>query len=157
MDEQEREVVEWMRREIVSGETRLFEHIASTFRWLMATLFAANGGAIIALLGSDARDLPGRIYGLLWFALGAVCSLLMGVFSAYFGLRGFLSLNGMRMKLDESVIVGSSPEGEIREFLQKTNGKWITWIPSFVGGAALAFFVIGLSTIAGSIIRSAFP
>lgn len=41
---------------------RLMDEHAASFRWLIATLFAANGGALIALVGLE--DVPP--YAKLW-------------------------------------------------------------------------------------------
>ena len=154
MDEQDRTVVLWVRGELISGESRLFDHVTSTFRWLMATLFAANGGALVALLDSGAHDLPGRDYALVWFALGIIASVGMGGLSTFFGMKAAIAINKMRAKLDECLITQTSPENELTSFVQQQQLTWKTWIPSYTGAASLGFFIIGLGTIAGSLIRA---
>jgi hypothetical protein len=154
MDNDERSVVQWARAEVAAGEARLYEHLASTFRWLMATLFAANGGGMIGLLDAGAHDLPGRRYALVWFAIGLVCSLFMGALSAVASFRANAAMVKMRVKLDEGLITGQSPSEALLEFVQSQKPNWKTWFPSYAGGASLLFFIIGLGTIAGSLALS---
>ena len=56
------------------------EHAAS-FRWLTASLFAANGGALIALVGSDNVPDFARVWAGFWFTVGIMFSLLTAWFN----------------------------------------------------------------------------
>ena len=66
---------------LTTSETQLFDHLGTTFRWLMATLFAANGGSILALLQREAPLLNLDREALAWFAAGMLLSILMGALS----------------------------------------------------------------------------
>lgn len=153
MDQEERKALELVRDLIITSEGRLYEHVAAMFRWLLATLFAANGGAMVALLGHD-KSVPGEVYAFGWFALGVVCSLLMGAASAIVGLRASTATTKARVKVEEGLFTGNPASQEILDFLESQKPNWKTWIPSYFGGASLLFFVIGLGTIAGSLARS---
>jgi hypothetical protein len=135
------------------SEGRLYEHVAAMYRWLLATLFAANGGAMLALLGHE-KNLPGELYALGWFALGVISSLLMGTASAVFGLRASTAITKARVMVEEGLLTGIPAKQEILELLVSQKPTWKTWTPSYLGGASLLFFIIGLGTIAGSLART---
>lgn len=84
MTEIEIEMLKIIRSQLITSEARLFDHVSTTFRWLMATLFAANGGAIIAVLGSTQSA---NVSALGWFAAGLVLSILMGILSCIWAFR----------------------------------------------------------------------
>lgn len=155
MEQLEQKAIELVRSELLTNESRLYEHLWRTFQWLMATLFAANGGGIIALLNDGAHDLPGRIYGLGWFAAGLVLSLLMGVLSAFLSLRATTAMAKMRLRMEECLITRQSCAQELLDFGNRMRPNWKTWFPSYAGAASFGLFIIGLATIAGSLIRSA--
>jgi len=60
----------------LSARNRLIEEPAASFRWLIASLFAANGGALIALVGSDQISDYAKLWACCWFTVGIVFSLL---------------------------------------------------------------------------------
>lgn len=153
MDLQDRLALEYLSRELVTNETRLYEHVAITFRWLMATLFAANGGAIIALMG-DGEDLPGSLNALAWFAGGTVLSLVMGILSTYMAHRATGPVANARAKVNQGLITGETAEAKraVNDLLGKQKMTWWQWSPTYAGLAAFVCFVAGIVTIAGSII-----
>lgn len=53
MTDSETEILKLVRVQLVTSETRSVEHVTTTFRWLMATLFAANGCAMVTLFGAS--------------------------------------------------------------------------------------------------------
>ena len=67
-----------VREQLTVAETRIYEHITETFRWLMATLFAANGGAIIALISWDDFTVSADRVPLGCFTVGLLVSILIG-------------------------------------------------------------------------------
>jgi hypothetical protein len=151
MDQQDRLALEYLSRELATNETRIYDHIATTFRWLMATLFAANGGAIVALL-SDANRLPGELYALAWFASGIILSLVMGVLSAFMGHRVMRPLTNAKSKVHQGLITGETAEAEqaLKELVDKQKMTWKMWSPTYAGLGSLACFIVGVATIAGS-------
>jgi hypothetical protein len=155
MEQSDRRAIELVRGELQVGEARLYEHISRTFQWLMATLFTANGGASIALLGDGAHDLPGRIYALVWFALGLVSSLLIGGLSIVVALQASNRSAAMRTRLEGCLIMEETPpQKELLDFVDANRPNWKTWFPSYAGAASFTFFVIGIGTIAGSLLRA---
>src|SRR2546427_359535 len=88
MTESETKLTIFLRDWLATSESRLYEHITSTFRWLLGTLFAANGGAIIAVLNAAKTDATHALYSsLMWFAFGLLLSIGMGIASAFISLR----------------------------------------------------------------------
>ena len=62
MSQLEADMLKNARGQLVTGEARLFDHAATTFRWFMATLFAANGGAIIGIFGLGGAQINTQIW-----------------------------------------------------------------------------------------------
>lgn len=52
------------------SEARLFEQVNTSFNWLLGTLFAANGGAVIAIVSRETLVSP---LSLALFAAGNRC------------------------------------------------------------------------------------
>jgi hypothetical protein len=156
MNEEDRQAIEFARAEFAVAEARLYEHVSSTFRWLMATLFAANGGGLIALLGDGAHDLPGRLWALCWFALGVVGALVMGSLSALSAFRATKPLTDLRVKIVEGLVTDKSDPTlkALQDFNERTRPTWKTWTPTYAGIVSLGLFIVGLATIAGSLIRA---
>lgn len=155
MEQSDRRAIELLRGELQVSEARLYEHISRTFQWLMATLFTANGGALISLLGDGAHDLPGRIYALVWFALGLIFSLMIGGFSILVALQTANRSSAMRVKLEGCLITEERPpESELLDFVNANRPNWKTWFPSYAGAVSFIFFILGLGTIAGSVLRA---
>ena len=154
MDQQDRLALEYLSRELATNETRIYDHITTTFRWLMATLFAANGGAIVALL-SDPSRLPGELHALGWFAGGLILSLVMGVLSAFMGHRVMRPLTNARARVHQGLITGDTKDAEqaLAELVEKQKMTWKMWSPTYSGLGSLSCFIIGVVTFAGSLIR----
>lgn len=153
MDIETRKVLEFVRDHFALGETRLYEHISATFRWLMATLFVANGGAIVALVSGEAH-LPGKYFAAGWFAIGVVFTFLMGITSTISAFRAANAIGLMRMQVEQGLIENRDVSAEIAKFAETQKLSWKTWIPSYLGVVSLGFFIAGVSTIAGSLIRA---
>lgn len=151
MDQQDRLALEYLSRELATNETRIYDHIATTFRWLMATLFAANGGAIVALLGEASR-LPGEANALGWFAAGVILSLIMGVLSAFMGHRVMPALTNAKAKVHQGLITGNTNEAEqaLLNLVEKQKMNWKMWSPTYSGLGSLTCFIAGVVTIAAS-------
>lgn len=63
------------------ARNRLMDEHAASFRWLIASLFAANGGALITLGASEEIPPYARIWACGWFTLGTLFSLLTAWFN----------------------------------------------------------------------------
>lgn len=119
----------------------------------MATLFAANGGAVVALLGPGS-SLPGKLYAMAWFAIGIILSIGMGALSALSGLRTSLAVVKAQTDIQGGLITDKVPTSTI-EALNEHKPSWRTYVPTFVGVGSLVFFVTGIATIVGSLVRQA--
>lgn len=151
MDRVEQRMVGRLDRELTTLETRIYDHLATTFRWLTATLFAANGGAIIALM-SAGQDLRPHFYALAWFACGTILSILTGAFSAWSGLRVLPVMARARGAVLEATVSDEIGEVEQRivELVEKTKISWKTWMPSYACVASLMCFVAGIANVGAS-------
>ena len=151
MDPKDRKALELFRDTLVLSESRMYEHVSTTFRWLMATLFAANGGAIVALMSGSSPP-PGSSAALAWFAAGTVLSLVMGITSAFSGYRAANALWNVRAQVEHGLLTDTLPKEVIEDFTTKQKRNWKTFIPSDVGLASLACFVAGIATMSRSLI-----
>jgi hypothetical protein len=153
MDQQDHQALEFLSSELTLVENRLYEHISTTFRWLMATLVTANGGAIVALL-SEGANLRGTENAVAWFAAGLVLSLLMGVLSAFWGHRAIPAITKARSAIRQGLIMGDITPAKqaVEDLLAQQRPTWKTWVPTYAGLGSLACFVIGLITIALSVL-----
>lgn len=154
MDQQDRLALKYVAGELAANETRIYDHISTTFRWLMATLFTANGGATIALLNSR-TDLVGRLPGLAWFAAGITFSLIMGILSAFMGHRVMRPLTEAKAKVHQGLITGDPADAEqaLNKLIEKQKMTWKTWSPTYAGLLSFACFVVGILTIAQRLVR----
>ena len=150
MTGQEEMVLDLLRTHLVAAEGRLYDHVATTFRWLMATLFAANGGAILALLSAEREGVEGTNAALGWFGAGVLLSILMGVLSSFWGHRASIRVTTTRFKIERALLEGVMSHDAVADVLaQKPN--WKTWFPSYVGSAAFVCLAIGMLTVARSL------
>lgn len=154
MNEQDRLALQYVAEEIAKAEARIYEHVSTTFRWLMATLFTANGGAIVALLAHDVR-LGGSLYALACFAAGTICSLLMGVLSTWMGHRAAPQLMNARGEVHQALITGDASEAQqvLANLVADQRMNWKKWSPTYAGLASLAFFIGGIATITVSLLH----
>jgi hypothetical protein len=145
----EAELLKIVRNTLVTGEARLFDHVSTTFRWLTATLFAANGGAIIGLLGWSDANKHGVLSALGWFAAGLVLSILMGALSAIWAILAIKPMVTTRIAIDHSLLTGVVPDKQAFDDLAARNAwTWKTWVPSYAGGASLLCLMVGMLLIA---------
>ena len=66
---------------MLDARNRLMDEHAASFRWLTASLFAANGGALVALVGGDSVPVYAKLWAGIWFMLGILFSLLTAWFN----------------------------------------------------------------------------
>ena len=136
-----------MQQNIITYETRAYEHVAAMFRWILATLFTANGGAIVAVLShSDVVSL----LALGCFAVGLVLSLFVGVASIFAGLRMTTKLNIAKVVADTMLLDGVDRGQELIEKLDSFKITWKSYLPGFIGGASLLCLIAGMIAVAVS-------
>lgn len=145
MTEIEIEMLKIVRTTLVTTEARLYDHISTTFRWLMATLFAANGGAIIALLGSVQRA---NVCALGWFAAGLILSITMGILSGIWSFRAVNSIEAARWSIDQSLLTRETDDELLNKLVGRMKLTWKTWVPSYAGVASLVCVIVGMVAIA---------
>ena len=61
---------------MTDAKNRLLNEHAASFRWLLASLFAANGGALVALGGNESLTVDGKLWAGALFTLGVLSSLI---------------------------------------------------------------------------------
>lgn len=127
----------------------LGDHLSTTFRWLMATLFAANGGAIIALLGSTGEGISSRRVALSLFAAGLLFSLLTGILSAIWSYRGLMGLSMIRAKVVVALITSTSDASIVHD-LNAQKPTWTNWFPSYACVASFVCLLLGVVTLASA-------
>jgi hypothetical protein len=148
---QEEKVLDLLRTHLIATENRLYDQVANAFQWLMATLFAANGGAILGLLGADREGIPGTNAALGWFGAGVLLSILMGVLSSFWGHRASIRVTTTRFKIERALLEGVMSQEAVNDVLaQKPN--WKTWFPSYVGTGAFLCLAVGMMTVARSLL-----
>lgn len=146
MTGQEDKVLDLLRTHLITTEGRLYDHVATTFRWLMATLFAANGGAILALFGAAQHGVTIDGAGLSWFGAGVFLSILMGLLSSFWGHRASVRVTTTRFKIDRAFLEGAMNH-EILADIAAQKPSWKTWVPSYVGILAFLCLTAGMLSV----------
>lgn len=147
MNPVEAEALKIIRTDLITGEGRIFEHVATTFRWLMGSLLAVNGGAIVAMLGSDNPLINSNAAALRFFAVGLVFSVLIGSLSSIWGLRAAGRWANIRAKVDRSLLEGVVDKDIVPD-MTKEKPNWKTWVPSYAGGVSFVCFIAGVLAVA---------
>ena len=150
MNETDKEMLKVLKALLTRSETQLFDHLGTTFRWLMATLFAANGGSILALLHGANAQLYCIREALAWFAAGMLLSILMGALSTLWGQLAYVRLYAIRLKVEQSLILDTVND-EIVPALIDEKPTWKTWVPSYAGVLSFTCLLMGILTISGCI------
>lgn len=150
MDNPTRDALTFARDLFARSEARLYDQISATFRWVLATMFTANGGAVLGLLGTD-NEFPGQIWAAGWFSLGVVFAILMGISSIFASLKAAPKINAIYVKAQEGLVHDQDVSTEI---VTMANDMKVDWTPSHLGFVSFGFFILGLATIAGSLIRA---
>lgn len=133
----------------VEGRRSLIDEHSASFRWLMASFLALNGGGMIGLKDFRLSSPEYALVAGISFFLGIVCALLI----AFLGQK-----SNQRMIEPMSHLAvywhGVSMTGEVDEAIQADidmrivdatkKGRW----PSRAGFGSLAFFAAGLTAIA---------
>ena len=145
MTEQEGRVLELLRTHLITSENRLYDEVATAFRWLMATLFAANGGAIIALLGTEQPSLKNSYAALAWFGAGVFLSILTGFLSCFWSYRQSVRFTITRFKIERAVLEGAMDK-EILSDVSAQKPNWKNWVPSYVGLVSFLCLIAGMLT-----------
>src|SRR3982751_4410292 len=106
------------------SEARLYDQISTSFNWLVATLFAANGGAVVALVS---RDTLVSALPLALFAGGVVCSILMGFCNAAYAAKAIIPTTDIRMTIALISAGLVAPQQLQEKTSQLDELTWLKW------------------------------
>lgn len=129
-------------------EGRIHEHISSMFKWLVATLFVANGGALLFLAKERSAD---EMSCSVWFfGIGLICSLLVGITSSLVALFTGRDLAKLRSQIQVATL-NEEIDDDLRLKLStpKKASIWI-WTPAAIGILSFVLFSTGLILLLSS-------
>lgn len=130
---------------IATNEARLYDHVQSSFNWLLATLFTANGGALVALIGRDDLVSP---CALGWFAAGVVFSILMGLASSLYASKAIIPMTNVLMTM-RLLVAGEATAAQMQEKMDALNAFSVyKWGLRCAGFLSLISLVIGMLSFA---------
>lgn len=129
-------------RDLITGlEARTYDQLATTFRWIMASLFTANGGALLALASrEDYYVFQGPC---LLFASGLLLSIGMGIASGISSYRYNLNLHPARAEIEQMLAL-KRRTGQAVEKLGDIKVTWRTFYPSYIGVGSFLCLVGGI-------------
>lgn len=128
--------------ELEATRTRAVEQAAAMARWLLASLLAVNGGAAVALLGSDRPPNASLRMALLWFVVGVVAAVATGICHYYEAEFGEGAAQELKTSLQDS-LAGLDPADST--FARKKRGTWIARRGALLlFPVSLAAFVLGV-------------
>ena len=139
------DVLEHVNTVMSTSEARLYDQVNSSFNWLLGTLFAANGGALVALVTRDAAvsALP-----LALFAGGVVCSILMGLANAVYAAKAIMPTTDIRMTL-VLLAAGKASLEQLQQKMGALDGiTWLKWPMYGLGVASLICLIGGMVAFA---------
>jgi hypothetical protein len=150
------QALQMVREALTTAEGRTYDHLASMFRWLLATLFTAHGGAILCILSDQSPIIP-TASALGCFAAGLVLCLLMGIASTFGAIRVSTKLNRTRALTDQMLFDGVDRGVELKQQLDSFAPSWRSWVPSYFCIASLACLIAGMALVANNLNLSAAP
>lgn len=151
MDEDLKPITEHVSSVLGDGEARLYEQVNVSFHWLLATLFAANGGALVTLLG---RDVVASTLPLAFFAGGIVASILMGLANAIYATKSLLTLTDLKMTFVAFAAEQASFE-ELQGKIAALEGfKLMKWAMYVAGIVSLALLIGGMIAFACTYVQA---
>ena len=150
--DEQRQLLSGLASDLQTGESRIFTQVESTFKWLMATLWASNGGALVACLG--AGEFAARLGALpfVLFTIGLVLSILMGLVNLLYSQRSMAPIIELKNIFVIGATMGEFSDEEVEPLMDKikrsTVFRWPLW-GSGIG--SLAFFIAGAAVAAANI------
>ncbi|AMK24366.1 hypothetical protein [Sphingobium sp. TKS] len=128
-----------------TSEARLYDEVNSSFNWLLATLFAANGGAVVAIVSRDtlAYHIP-----LTFFAVGVIFSILMGMGKAFYAAKAIIPMTDLKMTF-ATFVAGQASFEQVQEKMSALDdfGSY-KWAMYSAGGLSLAALIGGMLSFA---------
>jgi hypothetical protein len=141
MDEKEAKALVVLDGHLTVFEGRLYDHISSMFKWLVATLFAANGGALLSMIKANGASCSSAWF----FGIGLICSILVGMSSSLIAMLSNRDITVTRTQIQIATL-----NGVIDDLLRaklsttKKSSIWI-WSPVAIGFLSFLMFTIGLA------------
>jgi hypothetical protein len=154
MEKHEADVIRHLASVLESSEARLYEQVAISFRWLIGTLFAANGGAILMILGSESIAPKVGLLPLVLFAVGMLCSIFMSLTGSLYAAIAAKPLNELRTLLAMNLATGQLTPNDVEQktaaMSRSTMLKWPLFVFEFASIATLiaGLVLVGLSLAA---------
>jgi hypothetical protein len=142
MDEKEAKALAVLDGHLTVSEGRLYDHISSMFKWLVATLFAANGGALLSMTHTS-RD-GGPSCSAWFFGIGLICSIAVGMSSSLVAMLSSRDITVTRTQIQIATLNGMIDDA-LRTKLStvKSASIWI-WTPVAIGVFSFLMLTIGL-------------
>lgn len=142
MDEKEAKALVVLDGHLTVFEGRLYDHISSMFKWLVATLFAANGGALLSM--TDASRDRGPSCSAWFFGIGLICSILVGMSSSLIAMLSNRDITVTRTQIQIATLNGAIDDA-LRAKLSTTKKPsiWI-WSPVAIGLISFLMFTAGI-------------
>ena len=142
LDERDREAVESLRDLVRPLMFQAAEQTAATSRWLLASLLAVNGGAILASLNSAEIGGPAERWAILFWVGGIVLALGSGLVAMFNGQRGIAVAGDMLSAITKMLQTGAWQDirFEAEQVELKRRGK----VAIAVGVLSEIAFVVGV-------------
>jgi hypothetical protein len=144
MEAQEEKALIILDQHLTVFEQRLYDHISSTFKWLIATLFAANGGGLLSLTQTQPNALASVPSSAWWFAFGLTCSILVGILSSLIAIFSNRDITVTRTQIQVAALTGNLDDGlRAKLSIPKKPSIWI-WSPTAIGLLSFFAFIVGM-------------
>lgn len=146
---EQRELLRGLSSDLQTAESRLFTQVESTFKWLMATLWASNGGALLATIGAQEFAQKLGLLPFVCFAVGLVLSLIMGLINLLYCSRSMLPITELKNLFVIGSTVGDFDPDDVQPLVDRINRSTIFKWPLWASGiGSLVLLVIGAATAA---------
>ncbi|HTN14332.1 MAG TPA: hypothetical protein VL094_05965 [Sphingomonadaceae bacterium] len=145
MEDSQKDVLKHVNAVMETSEARLYDQVNTSFNWLLGTLFAANGGAIVALVS---RETSISTVSLGLFAAGVICSILMGFANAAYAAKAIMPTTDIRMTL-ALLEAGEASIQQLEDKMKALEGiTWLKWPMYGAGVLSLTFLIGGMISFA---------
>ncbi|WP_324261586.1 hypothetical protein U4960_15935 [Altererythrobacter sp. H2] len=122
-----------------------WEQHSHSFKWLVGSLLALNGGGLLAIVQATGIALIERLFGGAAFALGIACALLVAVFAQHAIMASLMPLQrqiGYWMSVVDDGVRNEQFEAELASELGKSSR--LEKLGRIGGWASAACFFVGL-------------
>jgi hypothetical protein len=143
--EEDRQLLSRLSSDLQTSETRLFTQVESTFKWLMATLWASNGGAVVACLGADQFASRLGVLPFVLFAIGLVLSITMGLINLLYAYASIGPTTEMKNIFIVGASTGEFAQAQVEPLTAKIKRSMVFRLPLWSCGiGSLLLFVAGM-------------